>query len=366
MRQPFFMTKKILFFIFFQISSFFVYAQSYNIEFGGKIGLLSPHRPVMKHLPQENIIGVDFSYFKEVTGKKSWHSIYNSPKIGLGFYYSNLGNSQILGNAIGIHSAIFFPFIKNQKHQFGLNLKLGVARISKPFDLIINPENIALSSYINCLAIAGLQYNYTFDKLSIGAKLELTHLSNAALKAPNLGVNMYQTSIVLGYNFSKNKMKLELINSEKSFENTKNKNYLYFLGFIGQKQLSNHLGINYKVSGGTLAYQHIFSLPIGFEIGLDLMKNNSDVQLILDKGYMVENVYKSGAYVGYVLTLEKLQFLVLMGTYIHDQFNLNDKIYHRVGMRYTLLNRFVLNCTLKSHWGNADYLELGLGLRFGK
>ncbi len=352
----------------FLISTHFVDGQhNIGVELGGRVGVLVPHRPVMKHLPSENIVGFDFSIFKIVSGEKYWHKVYNNPRIGLTFYHSNLGNKDILGNTSGVTSWMDFPFVNNKHHRFGLNLRLGITHVSKPFDLITNPKNIPISSHWNCLAIGGIQYQYKWDKFSLGSRIELTHLSNAALEAPNLGVNMYQTSITFGYHFSKNKLQIELLKNtnENSDKLTKSKNYLHFIGFLSRKQLFNHFGENYDIKGATFSYQHIFLLPLGVEIGFDLMQNDSDVILLADKGLIVDKVFKTGGYLGYVITFDKLQFLVAMGHYIHDTFNLNDKLYHRVGLRYTFLNRFVLNTTLKSHWGNADYLELGLGMRFG-
>ena len=361
---------KIKFLLFFLIilSRYFVLSQnSIGYELGSRIGVLIPHRPIIKHLPTENILGIDFSIYKIVSGKKHWHQIYNNPKIGLTFYHSNLGNKEVLGNTTGITSWMDFPFINKQHHRFSLNLRLGLSHVTKPFDLFYNPSNVAISSKWNCLAIGGFQYQYKWKRFSLGTRLELTHLSNAAMEAPNLGLNMYQASVTFGYNFSKNKFDIELNNNTKTNNDSINKqlNFIYFIGFIGRKQLFNYLGENFNIHGGTFAYQHIFSLPVGIEIGFDLMQNNSDVKLIEEKGLLIDKVVKTGVYLGYVVTLENLHFIVAMGHYAFDKFNLNDKLYHRIGMRYTFLNRFVLNTTLKSHWGNADYLELGLGMRFG-
>ncbi len=340
---------------------------NYGLEFGGRVGVLVPHRPVIKQLPQENVLGFDFPVYKIVSGSKKWHLTYKKPKIGLTFYHSNLGNNLVLGKCSGLTSLFELPFINYQNHRFSLNLKLGLAQVSKPFDLNTNPANIALSSRFNCLAIGGLQYLYSWNKFSYGLRVELTHLSNAALEAPNLGLNMIQTSISVGYHFSKNKLNLELYQSSKEINDTSKtkRDYMYFLGFMGQKQIFNYLNENFKVIGATIAYQHIFSLPVGLEVGFDIMDNQADIKLLADKEIYVKRNLKTGVYLGYVLTLEKLHFVVGMGHYLYDTFNLNDKLYHRVGLRYTFLNRFVLNTTLKSHWGNADYLELGLGMRFG-
>ncbi len=339
----------------------------YGVEFGSRFGVLIPHRPTMKHLPQENIFGFDFSVFKIVSGLKNWHLTYKNPKIGLTVYHSNLGNQLVLGKCSGLASWLEFPFIKTQNHTLSLNLRLGLAHVSKPFDLNTNPTNIALSSRFNCLAIGGLQYLFSWNKFSYGLRLELTHLSNAALEAPNLGLNMIQTSFSVGYHFSKNKLNLELYQSSKEKKDTSKtkRDHLYFLGFIGQKQLFNYLNENFKVLGGTVAYQHVFTLPVGLEVGFDIMNNQSDIKLLADKEIYVNRNLKTGAYLGYVLTLNQLHFLVAMGHYLYDPYSLNDRLYHRVGLRYTFLNRFVINTTLKSHWGNADYIEIGLGMRFG-
>jgi hypothetical protein len=360
--------------ILFYLSSFLILCSfksigqtKYGLEFGSRLGVLIHHRPIMKHLPQENIFGFDFSVYKVTTGLKKWHLTYKNPKIGLTVYHSNLGNQMVLGNCSGLTSWLEFPFIKTQNHTFSLNLRLGLAHVSKPFDLNTNPTNIALASNFNCLAIGGLQYLFSWNKFSYGLRAELTHLSNAALEAPNLGLNMIQASFSVGYHFSKNKMNLELYHSSKEKKDTSKtkRDYLYFLGFIGQKQLFNYLNENFKVVAGTLAYQHVFSLPVGLEVGFDMMNNQADIKLLAEKEIYVNRNLKTGAYVAYVLTLDKLHFLVAMGHYLHDPYNLNDKFYHRVGLRYTFLNRFVLNSSLKTHWGNADYLEIGIGMRFG-
>ncbi len=321
----------------------------------------------MKHLPNENILGLDFSFFKNVSGSEKWHVAYNKPRIGITFYHSNLGNNDVLGYATGASTWIDFPFVNEQHHRFSLNLRLGISNVSKPFNHSLNPSNIAISSNINCLAIGGLQYQYKWNKISLGTRIELTHISNAAFVAPNLGLNIFQTSISMGYVFSKNKFQIEFKNSSNNQSDTTayNYNYCYITGFVSQKQLFNYLNENFKVSGGTISYQHVFSLPVGVEIGFDIMNNQSDIKLLADKEIYVNRNLKTGAYLGYVVTLDKLHFLIAMGHYLHDPYNLNDKLYHKVGLRYVFFNRFVINTILKSHWGNADYLELGLGMRFG-
>jgi hypothetical protein len=53
-----------------------------------------------------------------------------------------------------------------------------------------------------------------------------------------------------------------------------------------------------------------------------------------------------------------------MGYYIHDKFDADDELYHRLGMRYTFDNGLLLNFVLKTHWAKADYIEFGVGYNF--
>ena len=44
-----------------------------------------------------------------------------------------------------------------------------------------------------------------------------------------------------------------------------------------------------------------------------------------------------------------------------DRYDMDNELYHRVGMRYQFDNGLLLNMVLKTHWAKADYVEYGIG-----
>jgi hypothetical protein len=108
-----------------------------------------------------------------------------------------------------------------------------------------------------------------------------------------------------------------------------------------------------------------FSRPkVGFEAAFDIISK----QAIM--GYKPEitksqwDILQIGAYIGYLLPLDRLHFVLGMGMYIKDKYQPEDFMYHRVGMRYYFPNGLNAQVVLKSHWARADYVEWGLGYTF--
>jgi signal transduction histidine kinase len=75
-------------------------------------------------------------------------------------------------------------------------------------------------------------------------------------------------------------------------------------------------------------------------------------------------IFQIGAYTSYILPLDRLRFIVGMGVYLKDRYDMDNEIYHRVGMRYECENGLLFNLVLKTHWAKADYVEYGVGYTF--
>lgn len=113
------------------------------------------------------------------------------------------------------------------------------------------------------------------------------------------------------------------------------------------------------------AHVRYFSKPkVGFEASFDVISK----QAIM--GYKPQitksqwDILQMGAYIGYLLPLDRLHFVLGMGVYMKDKYQPEDFLYHRVGMRYYFPNGFNAQIVLKSHWARADYAEWGIGYTF--
>jgi hypothetical protein len=107
-----------------------------------------------------------------------------------------------------------------------------------------------------------------------------------------------------------------------------------------------------------------FKSKVGMEVALDFISKQS---LMDYKTYIPRNqldIFQIGGYLGYAIPMNHLRFVIGMGYYIHDKFDADDELYHRLGMRYTFDNGLLLNFVLKTHWAKADYIEFGVGYNF--
>ena len=62
--------------------------------------------------------------------------------------------------------------------------------------------------------------------------------------------------------------------------------------------------------------------------------------------------------------VNKLHFLIGMGVYTLDRYGLNGPVYHKLSLRYKPLANLLLGIGIKSHWLNADYLDVSVGFAF--
>lgn len=335
----------------------------WGIQFKVKSGLLIAHRGTMGHLYKEDVLAGELSYYKRITTKK-WGQSYKYPFVGITVYGSNLGNKQILGSAFGSYGFIEFPFNLGFKHVFTAKLGTGLGFITKVYDPIKNPKNVAMSSYVNaliCLGVQGRSYITPKDVITYG--LDMTHLSNGATKVPNLGVNLPFISI--GYSRVIESMKRDTSTQISPLKTPFFKNWVFSpVAIFSFKEMFPTGGKKYPVFALSNVFYKQFRARVGMELALDLISKQA---LFAYRDYIPKNqwrIFQIGTYVGYAIPLDKLRFVVGMGCYAKDRYDADDEFYHRVGMRYQAKNGLLLNLVLKSHWAKADYIEFGLGYTF--
>jgi len=336
-------------------------SKSLGIHYENKLGLLLVHSTKMSHLPKQFVHGSEIGIQRIVSGKKMWHRLYSQPKIGLSCYWGNLGNDVILGKVFGGYAFIELPLIRSNKHLFSVRIGNGIGRVSKVFSVNDNPLNSAISSEINSMFQFSLMYNYSFKKFDFGLGSDFLHLSNAAIKSPNLGLNIPSLKLRMAYSYSTKLRSIELKNEVVQSDKAIPKNRFLAILFGSYKQLYENPGVSYPVYGATLSYQRIGSSLRGWEYGVDVNRNGSDIQLLYNQGVETKKIVKYGVYGAYIVQLDKFQMLAGMGVYCYDPHRLNGLFYHRVALRYIVYNHLTLNLGLKSHWANADYAEFGIG-----
>ena len=236
--------------------------------------------------------------------------------------------------------------------------------------MVTNPKNNAIGSHVN--AFVNFQFVYTkyWDHFLLGAGIEMSHFSNAAIKAPNLGLNTPMCFAKIGYAFHERVVFLPDSASGSSTGlsfNTlirrQSKWQFHVIGSVKQ----NLPGYNLSEYLPVFALQALYHRPIGlkwdFETGVDLMYNQANRVKYDDQTYTFGETIQAGAYVGVAANFYRSQLYFGLGGYGYNKINPAGWIYNRIGYRYHFNEHWNGMIGIKAHIGIADYLEMGIGYR---
>lgn len=337
------------------------YAQNnWGIEAKVHSGYLAVHRPAITHLPKDPVFAGEVSYFVDLHEDKTWVSAFSTPRIGLTAFYSSTGNTEILGSLFGGLAFGDLPFLRTEKHSFSARVGSGLAFATKVFDPATNPKNNAMSAYVNVIVEMSLNYRLYHKNNEYGIGFGLNHFSNGANKLPNLGLN-YPT-ITLSYG---NKRGV-FVNKERSmYPSSWQAPWEVGTNFIfSSKEVFPTGGKKYPIFALNVFARKVFSPKCGVEFGLDGIYKTALLDYLPEFEKKPIDIFQGGFFTGYVLSFDRFSTILGMGVYFIDRYLPEDRIYHRIGMRYKFNNNLMAGVTLKSNWGKADYVEWSVGYVF--
>ncbi|MBL1279329.1 MAG: acyloxyacyl hydrolase [Fluviicola sp.] len=350
---------KLLIVILFIASSCF--SQTKNdvwIDGRAKLGFLAAHSSVMGHLARQHAKSAELGVTFQTKGKKQWHKAYNYPTMSLTAFYSTVGNREILGSYVGIFGSMNLPLVKRKHYCFSAKIAAGMAYTNKVYNSETNILNVAVSTNFNSRITMGIDNQFTFGNHSYTFGIDASHFSNAAIKTPNLGINMLFISLGYRYRIKQNIDTIQVeIRKEKYWE-------YGVLGILSVKETFPTGAQKYPVYGVNLFGRRFFGQKTGMEVSLDFISKQIIKIYQDDVPKTQAEILQIGAFVGFILPFDRFHLITGMGVYIKDKYQPEDAFYHRVGMRYVMDNGIQLNLVLKSHWARADYTEFGIGYTF--
>lgn len=332
------------------------------IDFFGNFGYIMPHRPAMRYFINGHPNGFDLRFLKKTYTNKNWQSIYRIPKTGIGIYYSDLGNRDILGNVFSIYSILNINILEKKTFSLNYEISSGIAYLTKSFDFENNYYNTSIGSGVN------FYFQFLIDsRIKLSKKLEIInslsykHFSNGAYKVPNQGLNIISYNLGISYNPSfeeKFYMQYDKKEYEKSIK-------IYSIGSIGSKQVFLPNDRNYFVSSLSLNSCKNISQKRMLGIGLDIFYDNSLSKLYKNNGmeYSNKDLFRFGGFVSHEFMIDKLSILLQSGVYVYSRWQKDGLLYHRFGLRYYSDKMIIYNLSLKTHFAKADFIEFGIGYR---
>lgn len=335
------------------------------IEARAKLGFLVAHRSIMGHLAKEHAHAVEISYLIQPKGRKSWHQAYRNPVFGITGFVGSVGNREVLGHYFSAFAFINFPFVKRKRYTLSGKLGSGLGYGTKYYKKNYPEDpstilNVAVSTPINAHISLALENRFVFGNHSVNASIDMTHFSNGAIKVPNLGLNLPYVSVGYGYRIKKSR--------DSIFQHAPFDKYWEFgaVGILSVKEVFPTGGNKYPVYGLNLMGRRYFSHKTAMEVSFDFISKQAIFQYHSDVPKTQEEIIQLGIFAGYILPFDNFHILGGMGVYVRDKYFPEDRVYHRVGMRYVFDNGLNINFVLKTHWARADYVEYGIGYTFRK
>jgi hypothetical protein len=323
------------------------------------------------HLLTGNTESVFLSWNKRTFGEKNWHQLFNYPDLGYSFVYQDLKNDYF-GELYGVFGHYNFYLLKrNFNRNLILTIGTGIAYITNPYHKINNNKNIAIGSHLNSSSYIKLFYRKEkiIDRIGLQAGFSFLHASNASIKAPNKGVNVWGLNLGLNY---------DLDDSSKTYKVTKNaRNYREPIKF----NLALYGGFNESdfIDIGSFPFM-IFSafldkrldrksaLQFGAELHLHYSVKESNKFYYIFNGDVTNNTYhywkRDSVFIGYELFINKTSIFSQIGYYVYSPEIQEENIYERIGAKRYLNTNFFASLSIKAHILNAEGLEFGIGYRF--
>lgn len=365
------MNKRIL--VIFILSSFLSYSQKKHsyVQADYFYGNILSYSPDANAFSNGHPTGFFASYNIQTTGEKNWQGLYNFPDVGISFGYQNY-DSAILGDLYAVYFHYNFYLLKRtSKNQLILRPGIGIAYNTSPYNKETNNKNTAFGTALNSSTYFNLYYqrNYLIGNFGVTAGLKFVHASNANVKSPNSGVNVWGVSAGVNYNLAPKTTTIAFTPSKDTLKTTEPiKINLAFRSGINESPI---IGSGVKPFFVTSAYlDKRISRKSAFQLGADLyispmLKDYYEINQNLPNSNLeaINSYSRVGVFVGYELFINKLSIEGSLGYYVKYPFDFEGRIYETLGFKRYLGQKWFASIRLKVHAANAETVEFGVGVR---
>jgi hypothetical protein len=339
---------------------------NFRIEPRIQYGFIMPHYQSFRYFIKKHTKSFELNFGIKTSGSKIWQSIYHYPTLGLGFYFADLGNNEILGNSAAAYGYFNTHLFASKHFNLNFNFAFGISYIKKVFNSETNYYNLALGSHFNAYANLSLETKIKLSKkINLVSGIGLTHYSNGAIKMPNRGLNVISCRVGFDYLFNNPEIK-----SINNFESVKYNRYFdLFLNYsLGIKR-------NYPVSNPKPFIISIITADYGLNlnhksrigIGFDILNNPSKKESLEKIGFTeikFPDYISGGIHLSYDIKIGDVSFLIHQGFTIYNKLKNSAILYHRFGFKYKITKNIFLNFTLNTYFVRAEWIEWGGGFYF--
>lgn len=335
------------------------------ISFSYSYGDIAIHTPLIEPLVSGPVQGFSINYAFSNNKGAEWRKLYNYPDFGINYNYKDYNNSEHLGTSHSFTGFFQMPFIRTGNF-FSLGFKglTGLGIFTKKYDARNNSLNKAISSTINISAETRLYSKINFHPIFLEYSFGLNHFSNGLMKAPNLGINVFNNNFSMGYYFEEvtpRKIRNQQTERAERYE-------LWAVSSLGVKQIDSNPK-KYMYSGLTINFAVYLAQINKLGIGIDFHHDPSLVTYAPNKNTYPGDTglkFRYGINLNHEFVFGKAGFFAGYGYYLRDTENNPSKRYFKTGFKY-YYNKIIGMVLIRAiPLFRAEVVEFGLGYRFTK
>lgn len=310
-------------------------------------GFVIPHHDDMYHLYRP-VVSFQHQYLRSFDDPRK--------RLGIMTYIAHLG-TPTLGTGISFSLNVERQLLARKKNaNLRIGFAMGLGLISNPYDVKSNLANRAIGSMGNAFGQIYLEHSQLLTQsIAMHLGLRLSHFSNGAWKAPNLGINIPSLSLGL----SKQINAKALISGEVSSHR-----WNPFVSLrTGRKSIdiddSRGFWVPVVELGVDRYLSSISSLRLAIVTHADPFYRFEKFEALPD--FTLQNGIDAGLSVGYHQRFGNWGMLFDLGWYLYKpDWGYKTPYFEALGISYRLNKNFTILGRLKANKTTADLIEMGL------
>jgi len=323
-------------------------------------GVMLPEYTFMRGISDDYARGMEITICRTSLSKTMWDKLFRYPSFGMSFYFTTMGSKKYLGDQYSVYPYFHSNILRRNKFELGYQMGVGISYATKKYDATNNYLNLAIGSHLNIHYHADLLAQYQLNNsLSFHSGIAFSHISNANLSEPNVGINISGFYAGIGYSFGKT-------DSVHTISFPPHEDYFSYEVMVsgGMKHTRTFESFQYPAIGLSFDVKRRLGYKFALGIGVDVFYDSSTQPQMdrMNMEFRSRDAYSTGIHLAQEFFYNQVSFIVQEGFYI----GLKEKIYgysmyNRAIARYHFCNHYFVGMSMKSHLYILDFPELSVG-----
>lgn len=335
---------------------------------------------ILKHTPKfrapipDMSTAVELNLVKQTYGTQDWQQRRHYPVLGFGFTYTSYGIDSIYGKCISAYPTLQLPLIRGRNLEWTFRAGFGIGYISRHYERNPGWDTLdnAISSHFNNYTIVATDLRYHINEhwdVQLGGNF--SHISNAALKQPNLGINMYGAHVGLRY-YPVTSRPQKIVRDLQPLKNRWLVQGRFSMAFNEMGTTDGPIYPVYLASVYTskrwLSKNKAFiGIDYSYHTKIEAFLKNNEIY----PGAAKAHSWKSAVFVGNEFLFGHVGVLLQLGYYIKNAALAETSYYEKLGGNLYIIQKehgplkeLCISALLKAHKTEAELAEIGIGFGF--